>query len=353
MMVGKRKVAKPLPPRLYVEKGKRVTSYYTITRANKYIGLGRDLVAAKRKLAEIEADTPVSGSIAELIADTIEHRRRLVAQGKLSKRTVDDNEKEHAPNLIDAFGKMQPDALRPKHVWYYLHKARGAEAPVRANKEISFLQVVMGRACSQGIIDVNPCVGVERNKETPRDRLVSDDELRDFLRLAREDGDVSIRAALAFYIAFITGKGQGQILKLSRRQLGDEGIDFGSRKGGARVLVQWSDNLRAAIDESLAMPAAITPLYVVHTQEGGPYTSDGFKKGWQLLMGKWVAGGVWLDGTRREPGERFTFHDGRAKAVTEVIEEGRKASELTGHRLESTVAKVYDRRRVRTAAPVR
>jgi integrase len=352
-MVGRRKVAKPLPPRLYMEKGKRITSYYTITRANKYVGLGRDLITAKRKLAELESDTPVSGSIAELIADAIADRRKLVAQGKLSKRTVDDNDKEHAPNLIAAFGKMQPDALRPKHVWYYLHKARGLDAPVRANKEIAFLQVVMGRACSQGIIDVNPCVGVERNEETPRDRLVTDDELSDFLRLAREDGDVSTRAALAFYIAFITGKGQAQILKLSRRQLGLDGIDFGKRKGGARVFVEWSDNLRAAVDESLAMPAAITPMFVVHTQEGGPYTSDGFKKGWQLLMGKWVAGGDWEDGTKRDPGERFTFHDGRAKAVTTVIEEGRKASELTGHRLESTVARVYDRRRTRTAAPVR
>ena len=352
-MVGRRKVAKPLPPRLYVEKGKRVTSYYTVTRANKYVGLGRDIVAAKKQLAELEADTPASGSIAELIADTITDRRKAVAQGKLSKRTVDDNEYEYAPNLIAAFGKMQPDALRPKHIWHYLHKARGVEAPVRANKEISFLQVVMGRACSQEIIDVNPCIGVERNAETPRDRLVTDDELSDFLRLARESGDVAMRAALAFYIAFVTGKAQGQILKLTHRQLHADGIDFGSRKGGASVFVEWSDNLRAAVDESLAMPASIKPLFVVHTQEGGPYTSDGFKKGWQILMGQWVAGGTWADGSKREPGERFTFHDGRAKAVTDVIEEGRKASELTGHRLEATVAKVYDRRRKRTSAPVR
>ena len=352
-MVGKRKVAKPLPPRLYVEKGKRVTSYYTITRANKYVGLGRDLVAAKKQLAELEADTPASGSIAELIADTIIDRRKLVAQGKLSKRTVDDNEYEYAPNLIAAFGKMQPDALRPKHIAYYLRKARGLEAPVRANKEISFLQVVMGSACEQGIIDINPCVGVKRNEEVPRDRLVTDAELRDFLRLARESGDVATRAALAFYIAFVTGKAQGQILKLSRGQFSADGIYFASRKGGARVFVEWSDNLRAAVDESLAMPAAIKPMFVVHTQEGGPYTSHGFKKGWQILMGQWVAGGTWADGSKREPGERFTFHDGRAKAVTAVIEEGRKASELTGHRLESTVAKVYDRRRTRTSAPVR
>jgi integrase len=60
-------------------------------------------------------------------------------------------------------------------------------------------------------------------------------------------------------------------------------------------------------------------------------------------MRKWVAQG----------GERFTFHDSRAKATTDVIEQGRKASELTGHKLESTVTTIYDRRHIRKSAPVR
>jgi integrase len=47
--------------------------------------------------------------------------------------------------------------------------------------------------------------------------------------------------------------------------------------------------------------------------------------------------------------ERFTFHDLRAKATTDVIEQGRKASELTGHRTEDMPAKVYDRRAIRKA----
>jgi len=118
-------------------------------------------------------------------------------------------------------------------------------------------------------------------------------------------------------------------------------------------MVEWSDKLRQAISDSLAMPARITPMFVVHNLDGGPYTSDGFKKGWQDLMAKWVAGGTWEDdGTERAPGERFTFHDLRAKSVTTLKEEGRSASELTGHRSEGIVAKVYDRRRIRKAAAV-
>lgn len=342
-MVGRRKVASRLPPRMYEYKGKKKTTYFARTSTNKRVYLGDDLNAAKKKLIELEGLPPPVGTIEDLIEDYLKQELRpLVARGMRSKRTLDDRE-EQKSNLISAFGKMGIGTLTPNHVWQYLHKYRGATAPVRANKEISFLQAVFSWARDQGLVRDNPCVGVKRNEETPRDRLVTDAELSAFLRLARESGDIATRAALAFYIAFMTGKGQGQILKLTIGQLTKEGISFGKRKGGAAVDVLWSDDLRAAVYESLEMPSTITPMFIVHTQQGGPYTSDGFKKGWQTLMKKWVEQG----------GERFTFHDSRAKAATDVIEQGRKASELTGHRQEATVAKVYDRRAVRKSAPVK
>ena len=46
-------------------------------------------------------------------------------------------------------------------------------------------------------------------------------------------------------------------------------------------------------------------------------------------------------------------HDSRAKATIDVIKQGRKASDLTGHKLELTVTKIYDRRRIRKSAPVK
>lgn len=338
-MVGKRKTASRLPPRLYEYKGKRGTSYFTRSRDNKHISLGNDLIAAKKKLLELDEQATTLGTIAEMIEDYLNSElRHAVKAGKMSPRTLKDRE-EQQPHLIKAFGKMHTSSLTSHHVWQYLHKsARSAAAPVRANKEIGFLQVVYSWAKDQqGTIKENPCIGVKRNTEQPRDRLVSDNELAAFMKLAREDGDVSHRHGLAFMLAYLTGKGQAQILNLQRSQITAEGIEFGKRKGGAATLVQWTDKLRAAIDESLAMPSRIAPMCIIHNQDGGRYTSDGFKKGWQLLMGKWVAQG----------GERFTFHDSRAKAVTTTIESGRKASDLTGHRLEATVSRIYDRRVVR------
>lgn len=336
-MVGRRKSNLEIGmSRLYVYEGKRTTTYFTIDRHNKYINLGHDLREAKRQLLELEGEAPEPGTIADYLDDMIKARWKLVRAKKLSTRTVEDNEAE-ALNLKAAFGKMLPPAVKPSHVWLYLHKHRGAESPVRANREIALLSTLFNGLMGAGVVDRNPCVGVERNDETPRDRLVSDTEFRSFLKYCWRHGDAGRRIALAGYIAYLTGKAQGQILKMTRGQITREGIAFAKRKRGAATLVLWTPRLRKLIKASIAMPCTIDPLFVVHSQSGTPYTSSGFKALWHRRMGEWCALGH----------ERFTFHDLRAKTITDLIDQGRKASDLTGHRQEATIDRVYDRRRVR------
>jgi len=84
-------------------------------------------------------------------------------------------------------------------------------------------------------------------------------------------------------------------------------------------------------------------ISLVHTRSGGRYTRNGFKKGWQLAIKAWCEAG----------NERFTFHDLRAKALTDVIEQGRKASELTAHKSEIMPVRVYNRRKVRKSSAVK
>lgn len=342
-MVGRRKHNLEIGmSRLYVYEGKRKNTYYTIDRHNKYINLGHDLREAKKQLLELEGEAPEPGTIADHLDDLIATRKKLVRIRKLSARTVADNEAE-VKHLKDAFGKMRPDAVKSPHIWQYLHKYRGAESPVRANREITLLSTMFNGLVGAGLIERNPCVGVERNDETPRDRLVLDSELRSFMKYCWNHGDAGKRIALAGYIAYLTGKAQGQILSLTRSQLLREGIAFGKRKRGAATLVLWTKRLRRAVQEAIDMPSATDPIYVIHNQSGQPYTAAGFKALWHRRMGEWTALGH----------ERFTFHDLRAKATTDMEDQGRRSSDLTGHRLESTVKRVYDRRRVRKSLAVK
>lgn len=342
-MIGRRKTNLDLGmARLYAYKGKRTTTYYTITPDNRRINLGHDLREAKRKLLEIDGESVPTGTLATHLDDLLTERRKKVAAGKLSANTIETNDAE-IEQLKKAFGKMQPEDLKPSHVWSYMHKFRGAESPVRANREIALLSTLYNRLMGAGVVDRNPCVGVERNEETPRDRLVSDAELRNFCRFARGRSDAGKRVALATMIAYLTGKAQAQVLKLHRSQINDKGILFSKRKRGAATLVEWTKRLRIYIKASQEMPCDITPMFVIHSQAGTPYTSSGFKSIWQRLMNEWV----------KAENERFTFHDLRAKAVTDVEEQGRDASDLTGHRQQATVENVYDRRRVRKALAVK
>lgn len=342
-MVGRRKNNLELGmARLYVYEGKRHDTYYTIDRNNKYINLGHDLLEAKRQLLEMEGRAPQRGTVEDYLEQLMAARLKMVKARKLAQSTWDTNELE-VIQLNKAFGKMDPPAVRPKHVWQYLHQTRGAENPVRANREIALLSTMYNRLIGAGVVDINPCNGVERNNEESRTRLVTDTEFKAFLKFCTRRSESGKRMALAAYIAYLTGKAQGQILKMTRHQISHEGIAFSARKRGAGTLVEWTARLRKLVRYALAMPCTVSPLYVIHTQSGTPYTSDGFKSNWQRLMNEWVEQG----------NERFTFHDLRAKAVTDLTEQGRKASDLTGHRQESTVARVYDRRRLRKSKAVK
>jgi len=340
-MVGRRKIASSLPPRLYAYKGKRCDTYYTITAANERMNLGHDLTLAKRKLLELEEGKSLTGTVGELLDDYLKEVERKVSSGKRSARTLLDNKAE-IEHLKKAFGKMTPDHLQPSHVWTYLHKFRGNDAPVRANREVSFLQAAFNWARDQGIVRDNPCAKVQRNEEESRTRFVTDAELEAFIKSC-QSSEAGQRMALTARISYLTGKAQAQVLRLHKTQITDAGILFGKRKRGAATLVEWTPILRATVNECLTLPSTITSMYLIYNRHGQPYTSQGFKAMWQRLMKAYIALG----------NEHFTFHDLRAKAVTDLIEDGRKASELTGHRTEAIPAKVYDRRGVRKSKAVR
>ena len=73
------------------------------------------------------------------------------------------------------------------------------------------------------------------------------------------------------------------------------------------------------------MPVLCPALYAGYIcfapGEGSPYTDAGFKAMWNRVQVKWAETG----------GERFTFHNIRAKALTDAKRLGLDAQALAGH----------------------
>ncbi|MBX3629348.1 MAG: tyrosine-type recombinase/integrase [Nitrosomonas sp.] len=334
-MIARRKTNLHLPPRMYLYEGKRRKTYYTITAANERINLGHDLAAAKRKLLEIEEGRPVAGTINELIDRYIKE-----VSPKKAARTHKD-EISSARLLNNVFGKMKPADLRPMHVAKYLDM-RGKTAPVRANREKALLSHMFSMAMRWGIVDSNPCRGVARNTETPRDRFVTDAELKNFIDYAESLGETGQLMARTAWLAYLTGQRRGDLLKLRLDMLTDEGILIRQSKNGARVIIEWTSALHDCVSSLRALPRPVSGMFLICNRSGQTYTDSGFKAMWGRIMTAWSGLG----------NERFHFHDLRAKAITKMVDDGRQARDLSGHQTDAMVDKVYDRRKIKRSKAV-
>jgi integrase len=142
----------------------------------------------------------------------------------------------------------------------------------------------------KGYVVSNPCRGVRRNTERPRTRYVADYELAGALSRAKPYLRRIMQAA------YLTGLRQGDLIAMRKEQVTDEGIMVAESKRGKRVVIAWSDELRAVIDEA---KAASKCERVFANYYGREWTSSGVQTAFQKL----AAG--------------FTFHDLRGKAESD------------------------------------
>ena len=361
-MARPRKKDRDLPPRMYRKNG----AFYYVTRKNEWIWLSRELEEAKRRWVEIEApcSLPSQGMMAVFNRYMVEVMPRKAAYTR-------ELQAPQMKLLEAAFGDFRPDEIKPKHIGEYLDARLEQDAAVAGNRERALLSNVFTFAMRWGIVDSNPCRGVTRNKERPRDRYVDDAELEKFLHFCRNlvHGMLAERegqaprptnknyleplmsgqvVAAALEVAYLTGQRRQDILKLPLAHILPEGLRVKQLKGVDRkpitVQIEWSPRLSTAIGRALKLwRPKDSPYLFVSTRTGQPYTSDGFKSLIQKIQRAWAAAG----------NERFHFHDVRAKATTDLLEQGEIAKNTTGHTNDVTPSAVYDRRAIRKGKPVK
>jgi integrase len=213
------------------------------------------------------------------------------------------------------------------------------------------ISAVFTAAVEWQIVNDNPCRQVRKISEPSRDRYVTDAEFRAVYHLA------SPMLQCAMDLTTITGQRQGDLLRLSRNQLTDEGIVFRIGKSRRRhprhgkvvetakqVIVEWSDELRAVIDRLKELGPHIRPTLICNL-EGKAFTESGFRSNWHRLMQKALAA--------RAIGESFTFHDLRAKSASDAADP-EEATERLAHDDPRTTRAVYLRkpRRARPGARI-
>ena len=243
---------------------------------------------------------------------------------KLSAQTRKDYEK-YWRALDKVFGKMDARKLTAPHVRKYMD-IKGKTSETTANRHLSLLSKLFSWGFERGHVTAHPCKGVSRFTEAKRDRYIEEHEYK----AVYEHANIAVKVAME--ISYLCAARQGDVLKLTKSQLQKDGIYIKQGKTGKAQIKAWSPRLRAAIKLAESIQTKNGSIYVIPTQSGTAYTSDGFRTMWsKARQSARDATGLKLD---------FTYHDIKARSISDY--EGDK-QKFSGHKTASQVA-IYDRK---------
>lgn len=281
----------------------------------------RDLVDALAFWAVTHGDARTPQTVGQLCDSYLAGR----LYQSLAEATQRDYLKQIA-KIRAAIGEMRARDVTTAHI-AAMHEHLGKRSHRQANYMRSVAQQVFRWGRMQGVVNHDPCRSVQRFRETPRTRLVTDEELAAVLAVCPP----SVR--LAALLASITGLRQGDILALRFADWSDAGLRVRTGKTGRALHFEPT----AGLVDCFEIARTISPKvreYVICKRDGHPYTGDGFRSIWHRCV-------------RKVDVQRFTFHDLRAKAGSESQD-----WRLLGHSARAIFDRVYDRA-ARKVRPVR
>lgn len=235
--------------------------------------------------------------------------------------------RKHSKPVLLVFGKMAASSVEPKHVRAYLDK-RGLKSRVQANREKAFLSRAYRWAYERGLVKSNPCQGVRQFKEKARTRYITDAEYQAVYNLAPP------MIQIAMELSYLCVARKGDVLAMRWEHVLEDGVFVQQGKTAVRQIKLWSPRLRAAIAGAKDLAKSNIAGFVLSKPDGQAYTSNGFDAAWRntMLRAREITN-LPLD---------FTFHDIKAKAISDIGGSSRDKQQISGHKTEGQV-QVYDR----------
>lgn len=330
-----------LPPGMYRRKrtranGKVWEALYYRDITGKDIFLGNDLVKAKLKWAELEAKaTPAELTIMKGIFN--EYEKHIIP--KKAARTQKDNVYE-LKQLRAAFDTAPIDAITPAMIAQY-RDTRSAKT--RANREIALLSHIFNTAREWGLTTRdNPCLGVRKNKEKPRDFYANETVWTAVYSEASEE----LKDAMD--LAYLTGQRPADVLSMRKDDVEGIYLLVSQGKTGKRLRiileVDGENNSLGTLLERIKRRTSehLSPFFILSV--------TGKRLSWEMLRNRWqdareAARLKALSEKQPELANRiaqFQFRDIRPKAASEINDLA-DASLLLGHSKEGITERVYRR----------
>jgi integrase len=130
---------------------------------------GGDPAAQERREAVAERGLPTVNGFA---------REYIERHAKPNKRSWREDERLLHHDVLPIIGDLRVDTVVRRDIVLLLDAIRDRGAAVVANRALAVTRRLFAFAVERGVIEISPFAGVRASRETPRARILSDDELR-------------------------------------------------------------------------------------------------------------------------------------------------------------------------------
>lgn len=375
-MVGRRKIADGLPYRVFQRVGVRTYSIgymrpdgkwafrYScpVTDAAEVSKLRAKAIADSTLITPEGVERPPQG-FSELIDRWFSWQEGLPRNDmrKRADSTIEGNKPE-AENLRRAWGHFEPHEITRTMGYDYLDACLHAKDPngkprpraLKGNKEMSLAHLILEFGIRLKLLDVNPLTKLTRNKTRKEKRLVHPHELALAVEMGRKIGGPQHIVAMGLQTAYLCVRRSVEVRAITRESITEQGILWRDGKDSTKpaILIQWTPELRATIDESLTIKRnkQAGTVYLFGNMQGQRYTKGGWKSSLDDLMFPCLEEAA----KRGIPFRRFSLQDCRPMGVTDKLTRGDEdTTQSTGHTSEKMVRTVYDRRPQKVATGAR
>ena len=175
-------------------------------KLNKGIDPGTEKQVARKALRDAE-------SFEELAFQWVER------WAKLNRKSWRAAQRELQADAISAWGKKKAYDIKQRDVIALVEQIMDRGSPIQANRTLGLLKQVFKFGVQRGIIDASPAVAIDKPaKETRRDRVLSDNEIRTFwVGLDKSIMTEDVRTALR--LCLVTAQRRGEVAGMRRSEV--------------------------------------------------------------------------------------------------------------------------------------
>ncbi len=168
--------------------------------------------------AEIKRGRKAELTFSELFDEYIERH------SKPSKKTWDEDVEKYVNHVEKPIGKMKLSEISRNEIASIHSSISRKGFTTAANRTLALISSVYGWAISAGRWNVNPALGIRRNKEKSRDRFIQGDELPRFFQAVAKEENETIRDYVL--LSLLTGARRSNVLAMRWQDINFERAEW-------------------------------------------------------------------------------------------------------------------------------